>query len=145
MSDNKSFDRTKYGFNPAAIPHVCVLDFSRMGLRDNTDLMRIQIMGFDIQRIAENDIKNLTVDNIKKTSGFLSTVNNVNVSDEYLEELTGRIKAETKLFKTRGLGYYARAVNKRTACRMFIDNKIGVTCENLIEVEEVEGDATVFE
>jgi len=51
------------------------------GISDMVDGMRVQMLAMDITN------KPHTVESLKETSGFLSTVNDINFTDEYLQEL----------------------------------------------------------
>ena len=50
-------------------------------IHDMADGMRIQMLAMELIR------QNHTVDSLKKTPGFLATANDINFTDEYLQEL----------------------------------------------------------
>ena len=51
------------------------------GIKDNADTMRVDMLAMEVA-----DQKH-TVESLKKTSGYMSTINDINFTDEYLQEL----------------------------------------------------------
>tara|TARA_R110002153_G_scaffold118744_3_gene263527 strand:+ start:447 stop:665 length:219 start_codon:yes stop_codon:yes gene_type:complete len=54
------------------------------GITDNSDAMRVEMLAMTIANEKH------TIESLKKTSGYLSTINDINFSDEYLQKLIER-------------------------------------------------------
>ena len=54
------------------------------GITDNSDMMRVEMLAMAIANEEH------TVESLKKTSGYISTTNDINFSDEYLQKLIER-------------------------------------------------------
>lgn len=51
------------------------------GITDNSDAMRVDMLAMAIANEKH------TVESLKKTSGYMSTINDINFTDKYLQEL----------------------------------------------------------
>jgi len=51
------------------------------GITDNADMMRVEMLAMAIANEEH------TVESLKRTSGFMSTINDINFTDEYLQQL----------------------------------------------------------
>ncbi len=51
------------------------------GITDNSDAMRVEMLAMTIANEKH------TIKSLKKTSGYLSTINDINFTDEYLQKL----------------------------------------------------------
>ncbi len=51
------------------------------GITDNADIMRVQMLAMEVANEKH------TVESLKKTSGYMSTINDINFTDKYLQEL----------------------------------------------------------
>ncbi len=51
------------------------------GITDNADIMRVQMLAMEVANEKH------TVESLKKTSGYMSTINDINFTDKYLQTL----------------------------------------------------------
>lgn len=68
------------------IPDVITLMFVNAGITDNTDLMRVYILGCEI---AHTDH---TIESIKKTSAYIGCHYDIPFTDEFLQRLLDKKK-----------------------------------------------------
>ena len=51
------------------------------GITDNSDAMRVEMLAMTIANEKH------TIESLKKTSGYMTTVNDINFTDEYLQKI----------------------------------------------------------
>ncbi len=68
-----------------AIPNVITIMFHQdLGITDNTDLMRCQILGFELESTEH------TIESIKQTSAYKGCHYDVPFNDEFLQKLINK-------------------------------------------------------
>lgn len=115
---NTNFNNNLFSFNPLLLPMVIMQDYMRAGLKSSHCLIRLQMLGHSMIQLIQTDVSAFTITNIKKSSGYLSTIQDVVVLDSYLREIISRVMKDNNpislvMREIRVGGYYHEEMLKK--------------------------------